>query len=247
MRVEAYVIAHYGREYLTYAIRGMYDNVQRIHLVYTNHPSHGSTTTLPCPDSRQDLLDAAFAYDPQRKVSWVDVTQFYEEGKHRDYALSLCDEADLALVVDCDEIWDPEVLERALRLAYDSQARVWRINFTSPWRSFNWVCRDSLWPDRIHNFRSPTKDYGYVPTDLGEIYHFGYAVRNEIMVYKAAIHGHVGEWRKDWFETKWSIWPPPPDCHPTNERGFWNPEPFDKNQLPDFMKEHPYFHLERIE
>jgi hypothetical protein len=241
MRVEGLMVLHYGLDYIGSALRSIYDQVDRINIVYTPHPSHGTPTSLPAPDSRENLRAAALAAGP--KMQWHEVDRFYQEGPHRDYALSLC-RGDLALVVDADEVWHPHVLEAALRHAYDNVARDWLINFTTPWRSFGWVVRDNMWPVRIIDLRRPrSAGPGYVPQELGEIYHFGYAIRDLIMKYKISIHGHHGEWRPDWYETKWLAWPPRPDCHPTCV-DTWFPEPFDRHLLPEVMWGHPFFNVE---
>ena len=242
MRVESYTVLHYGRDYIAYALRSIYDHVDRIHVVYTPHPSHGTQTTLTPPDSREDLRDAALGVGT--KVQWHEVDQFYQEGQHRDYALSLC-RGDLALVVDADEVWHGHVLESALKHAYDAaSARTWLINFSTPWRSFRWIVRDNMWPIRIHDLRQPRDaGPGYIPKELGPIFHFGYAVTDRTMRYKRAIHGHQGEWREGWFETKWDVWPPQPDCHPTCE-DTWYPDPFDRKLLPRVMWSHPFFNME---
>ena len=118
MRVEVYQIVHYGLDYIGSALRSVYDQVDAIHVVYSPHPSHGSRTNLPPPESREQLMAAALDVGP--KVKWHDVNQFWTEGPHRDYALSLC-RGDLALVVDADEVWEPAVLEAALKLHSDQR------------------------------------------------------------------------------------------------------------------------------
>ena len=236
------MICHYGLDYISSALCSIYDHVDAIHVVYTKHPSHGTQTTLTPPDSREDLMAAALDVGP--KVQWHDVDRFWQEGPHRDYALSLC-KGDLALVVDADEVWKPDELEAALKHAYDAnEPRTWLVNCLTLWRSFNWLVRDNMWPVRIHDLRQPLDaGPGYIPQDLAQFYHFGYAVTSKVMNYKRAIHGHVGEWREDWYRTKWDVWPPQPDCHPTCER-TWFPEPFDRKLLPQVMWSHPFYNVE---
>lgn len=249
MNVQSYTVLHYGKDYLSYAIRSIYHQVDGIHVVYSPHPSHGHKTQVKPIESRCDLVDAALAYNPDRKVSWHEVSNAWQETQHRNVALGICraSGAELALVLDADEVWPSDILGQALDYVWKSNsARDWLVNFTSLWRSFNWVVRDDLWPVRIIDFRH-SGGVGYVPKEFGPIYHFGYAVTDKVMRYKWQIHGHKDELRSDWFGTKWSVWPPVPDCHPTNERNFWVPEPFNKELLPDFMREHPFYGLERIE
>ena len=242
MRVEVYQIVHYGLDYIGSALRSVYNQVDAIHVVYSPHPSHGFKTDLLPPETREQLMAAALDVGP--KVQWHDVDRFWTEGPHRDYALSLC-RGDLALVVDADEVWEPATLEAALKHAYDkADARTWLINFTTPWRSFRWVVRDNMWPVRIHDLRQPQDaGPGYIPKELGDIWHFGYAVRDSIMKYKLSCHGHRREWRPDWYLTKWDVWPPQPDCHPTC-LDTWFPEPYNKNKLPQVMWGHPFFNVE---
>lgn len=250
MNLHAYTILHYGRDFLPYAIRSVYDFVDFHHIIYTPHPSHGYITNTPPIETREELVAASKQYDPDNKIRWWDVDNFYEEGKHRDWAVNTCRKsgANVILVVDADEVWPAETLTKALAHIDQNRAGRWLVNMVHFWRSFNWVCRDNAWPIRFFDFRpGVTLDQAYLPKETGDIYHFGYAVTEQVLRYKASIHGHHGEWRPDWFDTKWAAWPPPEDCHPTNERGWWNPEPFDKEQLPEFMRSHPFWGRERVE
>ena len=58
MRVESLTVLHYGKAYLRFALKSILDHVDRAHIVYCPRPSHGHWTDDPCPDTRQDLLDA---------------------------------------------------------------------------------------------------------------------------------------------------------------------------------------------
>jgi hypothetical protein len=99
------------------------------------------------------------------------------------------------------------------------------MNMVHFWRSFNWACYDDGWPVRIIDLRYEN-GVNYIPHDLGRVYHFGYAVTNQVMKYKWQIHGHKNELRPDWFMEKWHRWPPQLDCHPTNDNHFWTPRMF---------------------
>jgi hypothetical protein len=246
-RVHSYSVIHYGKDYLPYALRSIVDHVEQAHVIYTPHPSHGHSTSAQCPETEEDIFKAADI--GSAKVRRYELSGIRYEGPQRDYAVDLCKQAgaDMILVVDCDEVWPSEVLSKALEYAWqENKARNWLINFTHLWRSFNYCCKDQGWPVRIIDLRH-SDGLAYIPKEFGEIYHFGYAVTSKIMEYKWAIHGHKYELRRDWFGTKWNAWPPPPDCHPTNDQGFWNPEPFDKEKLPPLMREHPFWDRERIE
>ncbi len=265
MNVHSYIIIHYGRDYLGYALRSIYPCVDQIHVIYTPHPSHGYQPDIPPIESKEQIQQSipAEVFD---KVHWYEMQGVYQEGQQRDAALKICQDAgaDIVLVVDCDEVWSKEALENALIFVdahhQHKPARNFLVNMVHLWRSFNWCCRDLNWPVRLIDLTvnessiacAKAFEVVYVPTDIGRVYHFGYATRDELMRYKWQIHGHKGELRSGWLENEWQAWPPVENCHPTNDRnnegiGFWNPEPFDKQQLPALMREHPFWDLERIE
>jgi|GEM_PF-3336398 len=249
MKVHSYTVLHYGLDYLPFAIRSVYNHVDQMHIIYTPTPSHGSITDLEAPESRSELQSAAFVYNPDHKINWYDTFHIRQEGPQRDMAVDICQQhgADLILVLDCDEVWPKITLLAALDYVWQvNSARNWLINFTHFWRSFSYVCKDNNWPVRIIDLRHNDKSVGYIPQEIGAIYHFGYATTDKIMAYKWAIHGHKAELRSDWWD-KWNAWPPVGDCHPTNDNNWWMPQRFDKEQLPTLMKQHPFYFMERIE
>ena len=249
MRVHSLTILHYGKDYLPYAIKSVYDNVDKAHVFYTPTPSHGHSTDILPIETKEQLLQAAYAYDPADKVRWYDMLHVRHEGIQRDTALDIvkADGADMIVVLDCDEVWPAGLAHEFIHVASQSNTvRNWLVNMTHFWRSFNWACNDQGWPVRIIDLRHDN-GVAYLPQESGKIFHFGYAIRDKVMRYKWQIHGHKNELRQNWFDDKWSQWPPPNDCHPTNDKGFWIPEPFDKGKLPDFMRIHPFYNLERID
>lgn len=249
LRIHSYTIAHYGSAYIGWALRSILPFVDIAHIIYTPHPSHGHGTDQPPPERGPQIYQAAKQFDYDNKIRWYEKREFWQEGQHRDYAVRQCQQtgADIILVCDVDEVWHSHVLVEALKIVEAGNKRNWLINFTHLWRSFNWACRDNGWPVRFIDLRQEGNEIAYIPVELGDIYHFGYAVTDNIMAYKWLIHGHKGELRPDWFEAKWHGWQPGvDDVHPTNEKNWWTPQPFDKLQLPEFMRDHPFWDLEII-
>lgn len=255
MKVHSLTILHYGADYLPYALKSVYDSVDQCHIFYTPTPSHGHTTDVPPIETWDQLREAAYSYDPENKIRWYSINGITHEGPHRNLALQVVTDAgaELALVVDCDEVWPIDTLKKVIAHTKINPNKSYRflVNMTHLWRSFNWACNDQGWPIRIFDIRNSGGGEEYL-SDIGNVYHFGYAVRDEIMKYKWLIHGHKNEMRPSWFENKWSQWPPPDNCHPANGRNehgepFWTPKPFDKSALPGFMRQHPFYDLERIE
>ncbi len=253
MKTHSLTILHYGVDYLPYALRSVYDQVDQVDVFYTPTPSHGYSTSLPPIETKEQLQAAAYAYDPDDKIKWYDMLNFAYEGEQRDLALRTVVDtgAELVLVVDCDEIWPRNMLYNSLLSVKNNGCRNNLVNMTHLWRSFNWCCKDDGWPVRIINLNYKDET-SYLPREFGNVYHFGYAVTDKVMDYKWQIHGHKGELRPEWFNEHWNVWPPVDNSHPTNSRNdegkaFWIPEPFDKTLLPEFMRDHPFYRLERIE
>jgi hypothetical protein len=66
------------------------------------------------------------------------------------------------------------------------------------------------------------------------------------MRYKYEIHGHKNELRPDWFEKTYLGWKKGQgDLHMTSI-GLWEATEFDKNLLPQVLKNHPNFDKEVI-
>lgn len=246
-KIHAYTIVHYGKDYIGYALKSVSDYVDKIHVFYTPLPSHGHTSQAQVPETAQEILDAIESHISPRKFVFRSSPQVTHEGQHRDWAVSQCayDGADLILVVDCDEVWPQKTLEGALEMAASGSASGWLVNFTHLWKSFGWACQDEAYPVRILDLKSDNGSHEFVPKENGMVYHFGYAIRDEIMRYKWTIHGHRADLRQDWFRDYWDVWPPKDDCHPTNV-GFWVPQEIDRMSLPSIMQKHPFYNLEVI-
>jgi len=236
MKVIAYYILHYGADYLWYSMRSIYDHVDEIVIVYTDRPSHGSVSGLVCPDTRQHMKDSVF--DPKHKVAWIDGT-FRNEGEHRKVAENTCKMrgADIIVLVDADEIWTdqlPELIDYASKnAAYQTKIKMHHL-----WKRFDLICTDVHRQGRIFNLNATGHDV-VMERPEPAVYHFGYAISDELMEYKISIHGHKHEWRAPWFDEKWMS-KATHDLHPVCI-DFWNAEPFDMKLLPEVMQKHPKY------
>jgi len=247
-RVGAYYAVHYGEEYLEHSIRSIYGAVDMIGVFYSHVPSHGHRDTpYQNPDSWEGVRAAIQrAGDPESKI-FVQRGAWVHEFQHRDWAVQYMKKrgAELILVVDSDEIWEPSVLPKVLDVAWRNEAMLFRVNFVHFWRSFDWVCRDQMMPVRIQKAMWGPENYIQMASP---VYHFGYAQRPEMVRYKASIHGHRSEWRPEWFKEKFLAWRPGNgigDVHPT-AKDLWFPEPWDRIMLPALMQSHPYWDMELI-
>lgn len=242
MKVMAAYILHYGLEYLEYSIKSLQDSVDDIYIFYSPNPSFGKKTGKACPESEKDLQALAFKFPKVKwKTGWFD-----NESRHRRAYESLAQvmEYDVVVISDYDEVWDKESLDEAIRYVADSDKQRFRVPMIHLWQDFDVVCKDLAQPERFYKPKGSGLDYVPMKTP---VWHFGYAISDDMMRYKwSGIHGHQDEFRENWLEDKWLV-RATKDVHPTNHDGFWNAEPYDKNQLPEFMKDHPYWNLKRID
>ena len=241
MKVLGYIPLHYGAEYLEQAIKSIAPVCDKIIVLYTKTPSYGHTTDIECPEQEWQLK--FIALNASEKVEWKSYNRFAYEGHHRSEIFKFTEGYDMMVTVDADEVWDTQSLRQALEDASLLDNRHIQVNgFVHFWKSFNTICKDGFLPVRIHNLKSSNEVQGCVN---GTIYHFGYAQKDEIMIYKWMIHGHQNELRPGWME-KYINWTKGEnDVHPV-AIGIWNPEPFDKENLPDSLKEHENYNKEDI-
>lgn len=242
MRVIGYIPLMYGAEYLEACIKSMHNHVEKILIVYTDKPSQGHATNIPCPESEDMLKDIAFRASD--KVEWHK-GQFGFEAQHRDYILGYTEGCDLIFTLDADEVVEEKDIQHALKLAYESDKRHIGISgFINFWRSFNHACYDSFVPYRIVNLRNSG---GLGQVDC-RIYHFSTAQKLETVRFKWNISGHKDELRKNWIDGIYLAWTPENnmlDLHPV-ALGLWNATPFNKETLPEILKQHPNFNKESL-
>ena len=242
MRTVAYTALHYGKPYLESTIRSVIDAVDSYVVVYTPYPSHGHTTTMQCPDSRDDLLEIASAAAGSKLIWYEHPSPFRNEAEHRNTIFGLVPNADVILVVDSDEVWSDNQLEFLLSKARDTDARDYLAYGIHFYRSFyKAIINDMAAPVRA------IKPSGSGVRSTGACFaHFGYAVPPQYVKYKISCWGHYDELRRGWYEDIF-LRNISEDCHPTNERGFWNAVTVNPWEfLPDFMRNHPYAEMELI-
>jgi glycosyltransferase involved in cell wall biosynthesis len=195
---------------------------------------------MPCPETEEQLKAIAMQFD---KVEWVRVNQ-HDEADHRNIAFSYTHGFDLLLAVDADEVWDTISLRKCLAMAV--RGEVWRYNilgFINFWKSFNHVCDDFFAPGRIYNLNRRNEKETSIQ---GTVYHFGYAQSKATIDYKMSIHGHKSELRADWMQVYENWTPETCYLHPASLQAWELARPFNKNILPQILKQHPNFTKESI-
>ena len=246
MKVVAYYALHYGKEWLRWSMSSVRNYVDDIIIVYSAKPSHGHTTDVQCPDTEDELR--AIAGDFQA-IWYTAVDRFNWEGEHRDMAVQLCEDhgADIILVVDHDEVWEPDMLTTSIEYVRGSTNKHYRVSMQHYYRSVGWVCHDSMKPVRFHNIKQGHRPEGYIPEEYGKVHHYGYAQSPKTVNYKWYIHGHLAELRPGWFKQKFLGWEPGNcDVHPV-VHGLWTPEWYNRQNMEYLIGDHPYFRMGIIE
>lgn len=245
------ICLHYGSDYLEYAIRSMYNCVDEILILYSPKPSHAADQGVPCPETEEQLYAIAQDNDPDGKIKWFQ-GNWKQENAQRNYAHehAKLNGFNILVTTDADEVWwSDEVLNALIQLTYERKAKSCLVWMRHLWRSFNFICDDGMRQERLHYIGDDRQDLIYAePNDHNQVWHFGYARKPSAIHYKIGIHGHSAEWlqpKEKWFANKFLPFPPAQETHPCC-KGVWNPAAFDKAELPEMMREHPYYNLEVI-
>lgn len=243
MKIIGYCPLHYGREYLAYSIRSVIDAIDELHILYAAQGSHGSRTTIPCPETRDELYGIA-SKAAGNKLRWHE-GDWTNEGDQRMSIHQYAPDADLILALDADEVWGDGLAQEAIEFAQRNNVHTVRLPFIHLWRTFKrGFSHDPSYPTRVINPHIPGGDIT-MPTDK-RVWHFGYCQSSIIVAYKTLTHGHRGEFRRDcnWIDEVF-LANRQYDCHPVGSE-YWNTEDLDLSQLPSVLRDHPYRNLELI-
>ena len=243
-RVLGFVILHYGKPYLRYAIESVYDQVDKIVILYTDRPSQGFSADIPCPDTREELRECVEPF--MDKIQWVD-GHWSHEGEHTEAIWNYAEGYDWIWRLDADEVSPPGMVAEMIRQAKETNHKSYRIPFIHFWKCFHRVCRDGQQPVRLVRVDGGEGERN-LDSKGGEwtVFHFGYAVPTKYIAYKMQVSGHRPEWRPDWFENIW-LKNSQKNTHPVMHTNHWMPEDFDKTKMPDVIKRHPFYNAEVIE
>lgn len=248
-KILSYVILHHGRPYLAAALESIYDQVDKIVILYTDFPSQGYAANIPCPDTRAELMAEAKPF--MDKIIWVD-GRWAHEGEHTNAVWKYAKGYDWIWRFDADEVSPPGMVAEMIRQAEETKHKNYCVPFLHYWRCFHKVCRDSQMPVRLMRVwgGDPVNFPGerYLDSKDGKwnVLHFGYAQPTKYIVYKMQVSGHRPEFRPTWFQDRWMA-NAQKDVHIVCFPDFWNPVDFDKTTMPEVLKRHKYFNAEVID
>lgn len=245
MKVLGFMPIHYGKEYLEASLKSIVDECEKVLIAYTPNPSHGFSSINYCPDSKDDIYNICVSVLGS-KLIWSENT-YNAENKHREAVMDYASDYDLVLSVDADEVYEPKELRSALEYAYNNKQRYYGLKgYINFWRCFDFACFDGFRPVRIENLRNNNTEQN-LECPL-TVYHFSTAQSEPVMRYKYSIFGHAPEVRDGWLDNVHYGWRRDNELKNLHcvANDIWNAEPFDKNTLPDILKQHPNFNKEYI-
>lgn len=239
-KVLGYMPLHYGADYLRESLLSVIDLCDVFVILHTPIPSYGFGTNVVCPETEEELR--AIAQDVcGNKLVWSS-KKYGSEGEHRKAIYGFTRGFDLLLAVDADEVFDTEQLRKGLEIAAVGVHRNYGINgYINLWRSFNHACYDGFLPIRVINLKNKHTEMSSLDVT---IWHFSCCQSKKIMDYKYLIHGHKDEIRSNWLQDFYYS-DRMNDVHPV-AIGLWNAKEYNKELMPSYLKEHPYFNLERV-
>lgn len=246
-RIIAYQALLYGLPYIQSSIRSVIDAVSEFHILYTDKPSHGSSTSLPCPDT-EDELRAIAEQAAGGKLRWHK-GQWQQENEQRNSIESYAPDADVVIICDSDELFNENTL-KLLEEEIDYPGAYITIPMWHFYHNFRHaMIHDLAAPPRILFPKSQRRDLILHASQHYSISHFGYAQPIEYLRYKLSCHGHKHELRFTPDEyvamyldrNRWT------DVHPVGHQWAIAEEIEPLQYMPEYMQSHPYFNLEWIE
>ncbi len=244
-----YTPLHYGKFFLRESLLSVVEVVDKFVVLYSPKPSYGFGTDAVCPDTEYELKKIATEVLGD-KLIWHN-QNFGNEGEHRSFIYNFTDGFDICIAIDADEIFKTDELKEAINVVYNGDKWHYGVQggYKNFWKSFNFYCADSYAPVRLTNLHNINNNNGEGTVNF-TVYHFSCAQPNEVIFYKYKIHGHANELRINWLQEVYFAWTPQnnfENLHPV-ANGIWNAVPFlDKEKMPSYLKEHPFFNLEIIE
>lgn len=235
---------HYGRGYLDAVLRSTEGFADRHLVTYTAVPSAGfGSTTLRCPDTRDELLLIAHKAAGKR-LHWL-------EGKPISAMVAFDEfsDIDILLELDSDEVPHQDLLAD-IHARFDRGElthKRYRMEMVHHWRSFRYICRDPQRQLRLHIPNAPI-DADAIYPDIGRyIHHFGFALSDEIVRYKWEISVHRSDLRPYWFSERWEKFPNVlNDLYPLDSDFQWDAESFPDSDLPAALINHPFRNVDVI-
>jgi len=171
------------------------------------------------------------------------------ETEQRNFAMSHLDDCDWIIIVDADELYTKNDIEKIIKTAETSDPTYsWRNgNMLTFWHDFNHIVTGTTEYTMLVPKHTRFYDKRHIGSNHQKIkditcYHMSYARSYDEMKRKITSFAHAPEVSPDWLDKKWAAWTEDmTDLHPTNPR-LWERAIFYK--LPDEIR--AYFDNDKI-
>lgn len=277
-RIAAVFCVYNEEEYLEYAVRAILPAVDRVFLLLGKAPYNAynpHAREVSHPDQTEQVVQRLCAGLP--KIAVVRGT-WSSEVEHRNAGLELClqEKMDYYWLVDGDEIYRPDHLEKIRRgIAARPECGTFIIKCHIFWRSFLYriPAQEMSWrPRRIFKITSSRRILGLrfprrcsfigqnqmnslgsiheFPPEEAVFYHFSYARSAQAMEDKFRTFSHAHEIKQSWIDGVWKRWPQNRqmvNIHPIDPPKFPRALRAPLDDLPDVLKPHPYYGLDIID
>jgi len=239
-KIIGFLPIHYGAEYLEACLLSIRDHVDKMHVAYSRNSSHSFRTKEPCPDNELEIY-AICQKVLADKLIWTAEDRYANEGTHRNERYKFSKGYEIIISIDADEVF--EGIPAAINYVEAHNERYFGITgYLNFWRSFDFVNRDGFAPIRIERVNAPNQLQN-LSCPL-TVYHFSTCQRVDTIRYKNKVFGHASEIRPRWLEDVYLAWTPESRTkvlHPVSLQIWGDAESFDKNTLPEILKQHPNF------
>ena len=257
MKISANYTAFYGADFIEYSLRSIYPFVDKI-LIARGTKSwavgYAGIRHDPIDDLKGKIEHFIKHEDPDKKIILFSGV-WQTDTIQRNFLIKEANKLkmDYALLVDVDEVWEPQDLKTLLKVVKNNPKElVFSVGIMHYFRSLFWRFEDR--GGKVNYvFKLPEVAHGWIrhgilasgPTiEIASrkvhvaYHHYGYAFPSKIIEQKITFWGHCGEVVPNWFRNIFMRWEPRrhyPVYAPTGQK--WNP--LKKVKLINIMKKHP--------
>lgn len=253
IRIAAGICAYKEEDYVTYAIRGMYDFADVI--AVSVDTGTGWSEEHEEPDRTLELVKSF--PDPENKIRIL-VGEWPTETDQRNANLDMVrDSVDYYMIVDPDEIYTRDGLARLKKyISWRPFIGQFRMRFNTYWKIRPFCKIDPPEPLKAYTItrvRPQTRFVGLrrsserwkcaIPRNVVVCHHFSYARPAEKVLRKIRSFSHRDDLVPNWYENVWLRWDDNhslEDLHPMHPAEYKRAIPVDMNTLPEVMADHPF-------
>ena len=236
-------------EWLELVLRTIYPLVGSIFLLVASRPWFGERT-----DNSSTLEIIKHLPDPDNKIRLVR-RDWLNQVDARNDGMDLVKSAGYryGFVVDADEVYEPEVLQRMMKHALEKpEIDCWHMRWFTYWKSvyYRIMPAEAYAPPvflkangsaRFSEYRNvDATTHELIPPEVGICHHLSYARSDEDILRKIKSFGHAPQVKPDWFKNVWKAWDNNHELrnlHPTNPEQYDHTIAQNINALPTPLKQ----------